>query len=319
MPKPFKTIDEQIQLLQSRKVRIGNIKFAKRILRYENYYFVINGYKDPFINSTIPEDSYKPDTTFFEILSLYSFDRKLREILLPDLLRIEHVVKARIIDVFSERHGNDHRLYLQRASFNISTPENTQRTDLLIDALLRLIRKQEKHHNAIRHYMKKYGFVPLWVLSTVMTFGKTNSFYGCMLPPDKQAVAQSFRLSSAMFKALIDYLAIFRNKCAHGERIYCHAKDQRKPRPIPNLPMHDFLDIAKNKKGYKYGKNDILALLIAMKYFLQPDRYRHLLARIDYALNSKFAKRIHSTSPEGIRNIMGLTGEWKQLATLPLQ
>lgn len=315
MPKPFKTIDEQIRLLQSRKVQIKNVDFARRVLSYENYYFVINGYKDPFINSTIPEDSYRPGTTFFEILSLYTFDRVLREILLPDLLRIEHCIKARIIDVFSERHGNDHRQYLQRSSFNVSNPKNIHRTDMLITTMLSLIGKQQKRHNAIHHYMNKYGFVPLWVLSTVMTFGKINSFYGCMLLEDKRAVAQSFKLDPVMFKALIDYLAIFRNKCAHGERIYCHVKDQRNPRPIPDLPLHKMLNIPKNKKGYKYGKNDILALLIAMKYFLQPNRYRNLIKHINYALNKKLAKRLYSISPTEIKNIMGLNDDWK---TLPL-
>ena len=127
-----------------------------------------------------------------------------------------------------------------------------------------------------------------------MTFGKLNSFYACMLAKEKEEVANSFSLSAADFKSMIDFIADLRNKCAHGERIYCHSKDQRVPRPIPDTPHHKTLTIPRNRKGYKYGKCDILALLIAMKYFLHPDRFDKLIYHIDYALNEKLKKRLRS-------------------------
>lgn len=86
--KPFKTIPEQIAILKQRKMAFPDENFAKKVLSYENYYYVVNGYKEPFINSTNPEDSYKPGTTFNELVALYSFDRRLRELLLIELLRI---------------------------------------------------------------------------------------------------------------------------------------------------------------------------------------------------------------------------------------
>jgi len=51
--KPYKTIEEQIAILESRKMQFTNKRFAHHVLAYENYYYVINGYKDPFINSTV--------------------------------------------------------------------------------------------------------------------------------------------------------------------------------------------------------------------------------------------------------------------------
>ena len=316
MSKPFKTIDEQIDILKHRKVQIPDEKFAKKVLAYENYYYVINGYKAPFIASTNGEDAYKNGTEFREIIALYSFDRKLREILLPELLRIEHSIKAKIIYVFSSHHGSEHTEYLRPESFNSITFSNFTRTNALIFDLLKLIHKQKDKHSAIRHYMDKYGSIPLWVLSKVMTFGKMNSFYACMKKEEKEEIAKSFGLNSAHYKALVDFIATFRNKCAHGERIYCHIKDQYPPRPIPFLPIHDQLRIPINKKGYKYGTNDILALLIAMKYFLQGDRYQKLIKRINYALNKKLAKRLHTISCDDIKRIMGLVGAWNDLPKL---
>ena len=307
--KPYISINEQISLLESRNIIIPNHSFAYRVLEYENYYCVINGYKAPFIASTNP-DYYKAGTLFNEIIALYTFDRKLREILLPDLLRIEHVIKSYIINVFSASHGNDHKSYLRPESFNCNGLTNEARVDGMIFDLMKMINKRKHTHEAIAHYINRYGFVPLWVLSKVMTFGKINSFYAIMLNDEKIQVAKSFKLTPKVFKSLIDFLARFRNKCAHGERIYSSSKDIFKPHPIPRLPIHEELHIPHNLKGYKYGINDILALLIAMKPFMQVTRFSHLVERIDYALNIKLKRRLNSDSFNYVINIMGLIDGW---------
>lgn len=310
--KPYISIDEQISLLESRNVLINNYHFAYRVLEYENYYCVVNGYKAPFIASTNP-DCYKEGTLFNEIVALYTFDRRLREILFPDLLRIEHVIKSYIINVFSANHGNNHTSYLRPESFNCSSPTNLSRVNELIFDLLKMINKRKSNHEAIAHYVGKYGFVPLWVLSKVMTFGKINSFYAIMLNAEKIKVAESFNLSPKNFKSLVDYLAKFRNKCAHGERIYSSSRDSFRPRPIPRLPIHDILNIPCNAKGYKYGINDMLALLIAMKPFMQEARFSHLVDRINYALNTKLKRRLNSHAFEYVTHTMGLVDSWTNI------
>lgn len=315
--KEFRTIEEQIELLKTRKMIIPSKHFTSRVLTYENYYYVINGYKDPFINSTIPQDSYKEGTTFNELVALYSFDRRIREFFLVELLRIEHVIKAHIILTFSKYHGHDHTAYLRPESFNTTDFTNFRRANELIFNLLKLIDKQKHRHEAIAHYVDKYGYVPLWVLSKVMTFGTINSLYACMLSNEKEEVANAFGLTSKPFKALIDLIADFRNKCAHSERIYCYAKDKKQSRPIPNLSIHQKLSIPfNNVKGYKYGTRDILALLIAMKFFLHNDRYVNLIKHIDYALHHKLSGRLHTINISDIENIMGLTGNWTKLKDL---
>lgn len=46
MDKTFKTIEEQIELLQSRNLHIDNKETSRKILLNNNYYYLINGYKD---------------------------------------------------------------------------------------------------------------------------------------------------------------------------------------------------------------------------------------------------------------------------------
>ena len=68
-----------------------------------------------------------------------------------------------------------------------------------------------------------------------------------------------------------------------------------------------------NQKGYKYGTTDILALLLAMKPFLQNARFSHLVGKVDYALNQKLRRRINKESFDYVANTMGLIGDWKKI------
>lgn len=315
--KPFKPNIELIELLKSRKLFVPREDFALRMLDYENYYYVINGYKDIFISTTYPDDIYKPKASFNEIVALYTFDRRLRELLLIELLRVEHIVKSRIIAVFSEHHGHNHTSYLRTESFNVKGFTNFKRANEMIFNMIKIIEKQRYKHGAIKHYIDKYNYVPLWVLSKVMTFGKLNSFYGCMLENEKNAVAASFGLNAKHFKSMIDFIANLRNKCAHGERVYCHAKDMPLPRPIPILKEHVLLNIPCNNSGHLYyGTQDILALLICLKYFMQHDRYNDLLNKIDYTLNNKLKHRLKSIDVADVAKIMGLHYNWMNLQNI---
>jgi abortive infection bacteriophage resistance protein len=61
-----------------------------RILERENYYNVINGYKELFLASkatATADEAYKTGTTFDEVYALYNFDRELRNIYLKYLLK----------------------------------------------------------------------------------------------------------------------------------------------------------------------------------------------------------------------------------------
>ena len=82
MEKEFKTIDEQIELLQNRNLHIENENIARKILLNNNYYYLINGYKDVFLNKNSKDEKFDNGTALEEIYSLYEFDRKIRIIFL---------------------------------------------------------------------------------------------------------------------------------------------------------------------------------------------------------------------------------------------
>lgn len=62
MDKIFKTIEEQIEILKNRNLIIDDDK-AKEIFKDNNYYYLINGYKDLFITCIDGIEKYKDEVT----------------------------------------------------------------------------------------------------------------------------------------------------------------------------------------------------------------------------------------------------------------
>lgn len=97
MDKPFKSITEQIAILESRGLKCDND--TRLVLEREGYYPVVNGYKDLFLDQR--EDScqevFAKGTKFTDIYRLFEFDRTLR------LLMFEYFNKAEAVLVSAGR------------------------------------------------------------------------------------------------------------------------------------------------------------------------------------------------------------------------
>lgn len=89
--KEYMELNQQLTTLVSRGMVIkkgAQTSRALHILERENYYNVINGYKELFIatpSTATTEEAYKSGTTFDEVYSLYNFDRNVRNVYLKYL------------------------------------------------------------------------------------------------------------------------------------------------------------------------------------------------------------------------------------------
>ncbi len=84
MKKEFKTLNEQIEILQNKGLVIENLEYAKEVLFRENYFF-LNGYRHLFMKSNV-DRTYIDGTTFEELYSLFLFDRQLRNIIFKNII-----------------------------------------------------------------------------------------------------------------------------------------------------------------------------------------------------------------------------------------
>ena len=76
--KPFKTIDEQYNLLLSRGLLFTDENKAKQYLLNNNYYNVINCYAKFFMDE---QDTFIKGTNFDEITHVHFFDKELKNVL----------------------------------------------------------------------------------------------------------------------------------------------------------------------------------------------------------------------------------------------
>src|SRR5687767_11325897 len=95
------TIDEQIALLSERNLKIEDQERAKRYLESVSYYR-LSGY---MFHLQDKQNAFKQDTTFGDIINLYTFDKKLRCIFLEYLERIEVRFRTRVLNTYSVIYG----------------------------------------------------------------------------------------------------------------------------------------------------------------------------------------------------------------------
>ncbi len=317
--KEYKSYRQQLNILRSRGMVIGKGSQGSRVMRIlecENYYNVINGYKEPFLASkaTVTADEiYKTGTTFDEVYALYNFDRELRNIYLKFLLKIENTFKAVIAHEFSAKYGHDN--YLKTDNFNITGERNISSAIKLIgDIQQEIARQMSKHHQAVTHYMTEHGYIPLWVLVNVLTFGKIENFYKNMKPADKTVVAKQFSLQPDELAKFMHMLALARNKCAHDERFFdIKFKERIHTKSIKNFNV---LGIVRAKDGsYTYGTNDAYAIAIMFALLLSRTDLNEFVSSMRNTFN-KLQKQLHTIPAADIMTIMGFDVNWMNITEL---
>ncbi len=224
--KPFKTLDEQIQILVDKNLIISDTDFAKEKLLSTNYYTLINGYKHLFLDTSSTSEQFKPNIKFEEIYNFYTFDKELKNLLLKYILEFETSFKSRLAYTFCA--NNNEMNYLQLSSFNYTcangVSNNHKVRDILslISNLQASISKGVQNNSKIKHFITNYGYVPFWVLVTDITLGTANIFYSHMDNKAKNDIAREFNVMPNFFESSIKLLVLYRNATAHNERIFCY-------------------------------------------------------------------------------------------------
>ena len=305
--KVFKTHDELISLLISRNIDISTPEhrsFAKKALQHEGYYNLINGYSKLFLQTSSPDDYYKDGTTVEEIYALYDFDRRLRHIMLKYILLVETNIKSLIAYNFPQKYG--HNNYMIYNNFDTGRRDANKNITEVIAEFQRQIASRATDP-CISHYLTKYGYVPLWVLNNILTLGQLSKFYSILKQQDRQQISKVFHILDYQLEGVLFNLSTVRNFCAHGNRLYCF----RTKRPIPDFAAHQNLGIPKSDgKEYDYGKRDLFASMIALKYILPKGDFLKLIKEIYRLFNTLYPK-LKVLSEEEILREMGFPNEWR--------
>lgn len=322
VPRVFKETQDQIIIQQGRGLQILNDAATQRIIEAENYYKLFNGYKEPFLDSTKPDETYLPGTKFEEVYALYLFDRELRNIFIRYILEIENNVKSVLAHEFSRKYGYDN--YLKVANFDTSIKPGERKTkaqkvgeisDLISNLQHEVARQLSKNNSMVSHYMLNYGYIPLWVLVNTLTIGTISVFYSHLEQQDQNNIGRFFSLKPDELKTILQVLTLYRNACAHDERLYNLKSMNRNMRPnnIKTLPIHATLGIPKNAgNNYMAGVNDLFAIVLIFKTMLSKEAFTNFYDSLD-ALMQKLSTKLTTISISRIEADMGFVPNWRDV------
>ena len=307
--KDFKTLDEQLSIFEKKGLTINDREFAKEVLLKENYFF-LNGYRFIFMTNEVDKKFIKK-STFNELYVMFLFDRDFRNILFKNLQIVENNIKSIISYKLSEKYGYKEKNYLKASNFTQDRKEQRRVNDV-INKMNRQIRVNAENHSATYHYVHNYGYIPLWVLVKVLSFGLINELYGILKTADKQDIAGIYNLTVEDMEDYLALLANYRNLCAHEDIVY----DHKTQKFINDTIYHEKLKIKKDELNeYKKGKRDIFALIIILKQMLDSDKFAQMMNEINTKFED-FKHQVNSIKVEKLYDYMGFVDNYMELINL---
>ena len=308
MEKIFKTINEQIEILKHRGLKIENEEYAQEVLLRENYFF-ISGYRHLF--TTDNKDKFIEGATFEELYSLFLFDRSFRNILFKYMLVIENNLKSVISYQLSKKYGYREVDYLKPKNFTQDREKQRQVADV-INKMKRQVRVNANQHTATFHYINNYGYIPLWIMVKVLSFGIVGELFLILKGEDQEGVADIFNIEVNKLEDYLPILANYRNLCAHEEVVF----ENRTQKEIPDTIYHSILNLERDEYGeFTKGKHDIFALIIILREMLIDEDFDNLMIEIERAIDN-LEYNLHSVPIDKLLDRMGFPKNYMDIKNI---
>ena len=224
-----------------------------------------------------------------------------------NILIIENNTKSIFSYVLSQKYGYKESDYLRNINYNQS-PDKIRQVNDLLKKMKRQIRVNGGQHEATKHYINNYGYIPLWVVVKVLSFGITSELYTILKPNDQREVAKYYDVEPENLMQFLPILSNYRNLCAHEDILFEH----RTQKVITDNIYHDNLNIPKINDEYIYGKGDLFSVVIIFKYLLSKDDFRLLMAELSYEIDALSGK-LEVVSIDKVLAKMGFPINYKSL------
>lgn len=241
--KPWQSYEEQLNLLESRGLRVTDRPKAEAYLNRIGYYR-LSGYWFPFRErsglltlldersrkpdrpskvETIALDAFRPDTTFENAVQLYVFDKKLRLLALDALERIEIALRVDISHTLGELDRFAYlrpELFHKTFSYELHSAKGVTQHHEWLGKQARLI--NESKEEFVRHNKAKYGLpLAIWVACEVWDFGTLSKLFAGMREQEQDEISTKYGIHNGrVFASWLRGLNYLRNVCAHHSRLW---------------------------------------------------------------------------------------------------
>lgn len=264
--KEFKSIDEQVSILETRGLQIPDKATAGEFLYYNNYYR-ISGYSLTLRS----HDVFYQNATFQNIVDIYKFNHNLRHILLKYIEIIEVSVKSVYAYEFTKIYGATG--YLDSTNFS---------DESIYTNIMQKAEKQKKarlpHEAYLKHFINNlHQDIPLWAFVDLLTISDISFLYKISPSDVSISVASAFGLKakgSKLLESFMHLLTIIRNLCAHGGRLYNRLFEQKPWLSKKELALLISLPDNTKDNSHLYG------FIIIMRRLLKPSDFSEMKQEI---------------------------------------
>lgn len=291
--KPALSIDDQLSKLTKRGLGIPEPSVARRFLSNISYYR-LRAYTYPYQDNNKPDQPFVLATSIDDIMKLYTFDRRLRLLILDAVERIEIALRTQIIYQWAMTNGSH---------WHLEQPLYKNNSNFIKH--LSSLQKELKRCNEtfIDHYNKKYtdpSEPPAWMSLEVTSIGLLSLLFqnlkSCL---EKKAVTHHFGLlSNDILENWIHNFCNVRNICAHHGRLW-----NRRISIHLNIPKNTALPFIINKNIIPYKLYATLSAMLYCMKIINPE--------------STFQKQLISllqVCPNGQLKEMGFPKDWEKEA-----
>ena len=210
--KPSLTYEQQADLIISRGLIADKSDLMCKLK--EVNYSRLSAYLDPYFD--LATCKYRAGTDFETVWGNYTFDRRLRFVVLDAIERVEISLRAKLVYEFTHKFGAFG--YLDKA--NLPNIANDRFKKWLSDINGEADKSKETFIlNFRRNYPSSADF-PIWVLVEVMTFGKLLTFFNGADDKIKKSIAASYGTTDEVLKSWLLTLNSIRNVCAHHSKLW---------------------------------------------------------------------------------------------------
>ncbi len=221
--KPFKTYDEQIELLKSRGLIVEDYEFALHALNTISYYDLINRYQRYFM----PDGEKFIDNTRIELLYSFSlFDKSIQSFILKYSMFIENIFKTKLAYTLAKDFGAKESEYLSAAKYRQSyqNPNGTLTFNSISLECEKTILDPKITNNPTLYYHENHNHIPPWILLKNLSFSNAINLFKLLKDTQRDIIVNELIPNAQITPndkinfvfCSLEAIRLFRNFAAHN-------------------------------------------------------------------------------------------------------
>jgi len=251
------TLDQQVDLLVRRGMIVKDRPRALHHLQHINYYRLRAYWLPDEIDCVTEGDhTFSPGTKFDDILDLYTFDRKLRLLVMDAIERVEVSLRTGWAHKLAVRYGA--HAHEDQSLFRDVDKHNKCLNNLKAEL-------GRSHETFVSHHRERYPdhkLPPIWVSCEVLSFGQLSVWYENLAHGnDRRDIAEPYRVDEQILVSFAHHLTYVRNVCAHHSRLW--NREMTITMKLPRRPATLEASFNPNMPRRSYNTLTMLALMLS--------------------------------------------------------